>query len=581
MNPAIVLGSKEGSAAKICRLLEFFGVPSHVHKVESWNQLLSYPADGEKLKLFGSTRMILRFLEQIESKPERKQFWGTRIHSVFVYNDGLAESVAALVKILVPGRKSAVQHTPPTEFSVSELPEFCGPMSGVTCASRGAREGVCVVKSELAENIISLPEGAVFANLQHHNVPIYLSTTDVIDIDAELAARDFDIRDHFLSATPVVMYVKWAFAESCFNPPETNACLIIDDPPLKPRYGFVDFERLNDLMRCHNFSCSLAFIPWNWRRSDSRVVSLFKKNPDRLSLSVHGCDHTRSEFGIQNGDLLRWKVLCAAQRMTRHEFRTGLRHDPVMVFPQGVFSTTAMQALKGSEFIGVVNSEVISADPGNSPIKIADFWNVGLMNYDSFPIFTRRDPWQGVENFAFDIMLGKPCIAVVHHNDCHDNCRHVVDFIDRLNRLNARLVWRDLGTVVRRSFRQRKLSSNATQIEMFGKEILLENTSSDPKYFCVRKHESSLDQIQEIRAGVKSVAWTNAPDGVSFRIRLKPRQSEIVHIVYRAFPITGMTTENPFAGTDPIYWMKATFRRYLCELRDNYVMGKTFSHSHV
>jgi hypothetical protein len=311
------------------------------------------------------------------------------------------------------------------------------------------------------------------------------------------------------------------------------------------------------------------------------VVRLFKKNPARLSLSVHGCDHTRREFGTQNGDLLRWKVLCAAQRMKRHDFKTGLHHDPVMVFPQGVFSRTAIHALKGSDFIGVVNSEVISSDAENCPIKISDFWSIGLMNYDSFPIFTRRDPWQGVENFAFDILLGKPCIAVVHHNDCHDDCRHVVEFIDRLNRLNARLEWRDLGAVVRRSFRLRKLSFNAAEVEMFGKEMILENAGGETKYFCVRKRESSPDQIQEIRAGFKSVQWTHAPDGISFRITLKPRQSQTVRVVFREFSANGIANENSFAGADVAYWMKATFRRYLCEIRDNYVMGKTFSHSHL
>jgi hypothetical protein len=252
-----------------------------------------------------------------------------------------------------------------------------------------------------------------------------------------------------------------------------------------------------------------------------------------------------------------------------------------MVFPQGVFSKSAMLALKGSEFIGVVNSEVISADSERCPIKIRDYWSVGLMNYDNFPIFTRRDPWQGVENFAFDILLGKPCIAVVHHNDCHDDCRHVVEFIDKLNRLNAHLAWGDLGTVVRRSFRQRKLSSNAVEVEMFGKEILLENTGDETKYFCVRKRESAPGQIEAIRAGIKSVDWTNAPDGISFRIKLKPGHSQIVRIAYRDLSANGIGPENSFAGTDVVYWAKATVRRYLCEIRDNYVMGKTFSHSHL
>ncbi|HXC34633.1 MAG TPA: hypothetical protein VNV43_02095 [Candidatus Acidoferrales bacterium] len=583
MNGAIVISETgESTAARnIRRLLEFFGVSARVQDPAQCRKLiLSDSDDGKNFKLFGSAANVLQLLRDMKD-AKGQSVWSRRVHSIFVCNDGAPEMADALIKQIAKDEKAEVQRSTSTEIRVNGSREFCGVMSGLGCSIRGASGGTYVLKSESMEEIVSSTDGAVFAKLLHDNVPIFFSTAGVIYIDSELGARDFNIRDHFLPATPIVMYIKWAFAETCFQPAETGACLIIDDPPLKPRYGFVEFERLSEMTERHHFTGSLAFIPWNWRRSDSRVVRLFKKNSGRLSLSVHGCDHTRGEFGTKNGELLRWKVLCAAQRMKRHDFKTGLRHDPVMVFPQGIFSKTAMQALKGSEFIGVVNSEVISADPKACPIKISDFWSVGLMNYESFPIFTRRDPWQGVENFAFDILLGKPCIAVVHHNDCHDNCRHVVEFIDSLNRLNIHLEWRDLGTVVRRSFRQRKLSSNAAEIEMFGKEILLENPGEETKYFCVRKRESSPEQIKEVRSEIKSIEWTHTPDGISFGITLKPHERQIIQILFHEFSADAVAGENSFAGADVIYWMKTTFRRYLCEIRDNYVMGKTFSHSHV
>jgi hypothetical protein len=584
MNGAIVLTGHgdEALAQAICRLLEFFGVSAQVKDAAGYlKQMVADPDNGTKVKLFGSATNVLQLLADMETGHDQA-LWSQRVHSVFVCNNGPVEVAASLLKRIANAKKVEIRPSMDREFRVSsDLNQFCGVMSGVACSSHDTKSGVYVLKTEMAENIVTCSDGPVFAKWLLHDVPIYFSTAGVINIDSDLGARDFDIREHFLSATPVVMYIKWAFADTCFQPAESSACLIIDDPPLKPRYGFVDFQYLNDSMWHHHFTCSLAFIPWNWRRSDSRVVRLFKKNSERLSLSVHGCDHTRGEFGIQNGEQLRWKVLCASQRMKRHDFRTGLRHDPVMVFPQGIFSRTAMHALKESEFIGVVNSEVISADPEPCPIKISDFWSIALMNYDNFPIFTRRDPWQGLENFAFDTLLGKPCIAVVHHNDCHDDCRHVLEFIDGLNRLNACLQWRDLGTLVRRSFRQRRLSPNAVEIEMFGKEALLENPAGETKYFSVHKRESSPEHIEEIRAGIKPVDWTNAPDGVSFRVKLKAGQRQIVRIVFREISTNGFAGENSFAGAGAAYWIKATCRRYLCELRDNYLMGKTFSHSHV
>ena len=49
--------------------------------------------------------------------------------------------------------------------------------------------------------------------------------------------------------------------------------------------------------------------------------------------------------------------------MNRHEAITGISHDPVMVFPQGIFSEAAMSALKRTDLIASVNNDIISADP--------------------------------------------------------------------------------------------------------------------------------------------------------------------------------------------------------------------------
>ena len=58
----------------------------------------------------------------------------------------------------------------------------------------------------------------------------------------------------------------------------------------------------------------------------------------------------------------------------------------------------------------------INVDPVPSLLKIEAYWEVASMKHSSFPIFTRRYPMQGVENFAFDILLGKPCLGGIHHH---------------------------------------------------------------------------------------------------------------------------------------------------------------------
>ena len=211
--------------------------------------------------------------------------------------------------------------------------------------------------------LIAGEDKAAFLKVSCNGLPVFLSSERLIDIDAELTTFNFDIRDHFFSAVPFVSYIRWAFPSSSWHAPEASASLIIDDPLLKPTHGFVDFHELLSLMKRHNFSTNVAFIPWNWRRSAPEVVRLFRENPEHFSLSVHGCDHTRAEFGSSSQQRLYWKAQQALERMNRHQSITGICHDPVMVFPQGIFSEAAMNALKRTDLIASVNNDIISADP--------------------------------------------------------------------------------------------------------------------------------------------------------------------------------------------------------------------------
>ena len=399
------------------------------------------------------------------------------IHSVFVYGgDDLAGLQGLLRKLTADDRAAvvAVEGTNKT-FVVADMVDFCGPMSGLRItAADPPSVRVFVFRGQRAEasDVISLDRDAVLLKVRYEGITVFLfAGTNIIDIDAELSTGIFDIRDHFLAALPIVLYIKWAFSGTCWSAPETNACFIIDDPLLKPNYGFIDFRELLSLMRSHRFSTNIAFIPWNYRRSDPTVAEMFTKNRDYYSISVHGCDHTKGEFGNRDKGYLSTKLRLALQRMSAHESRTGIRHDRVMVFPQGVFSEAAMGVLKHTELIASVNNDTISSDPDPRAIKISDVWDVAIMAYSSFPLFTRRYPWEGIENFAFDSLLGKPCIAVIHHDFCRDHYAHLLGFIEKVNGLRCELIWRTLGEVVQRSCRQREISADVVEVDMYRNRV--------------------------------------------------------------------------------------------------------------
>jgi hypothetical protein len=318
-------------------------------------------------------------------------------------------------------------------------------------------------------------------------------------------------------------------------------------------------------MKRHNFGTNIAFIPWNWRRSAPEVVRLFRENPDRFSLSVHGCDHTRAEFGGSDRERLYWKTQQALERMNRHESITGLRHDRVMVFPQGIFSEAAMSAFKHTDIIAAVNNDVVCADPHRCAITISDVWDVAVMRYSNFPIFTRRYPWEGIENFAFDALLGKPVIIIIHHDYCSDHCRRLVDFVDRLNALKCRLTWRSLGDVVRQSYRQRQLSPGVVEVEMYATQLRLENHSHQRKRYLIRRRESEPSSIREIRAGSRNVPWSSTDGMVVFEIERNPGEKAMISMGFHELSGSGRYADSLS------YRTKAMLRRCLCEVRDNYI----------
>jgi hypothetical protein len=237
-----------------------------------------------------------------------------------------------------------------------------------------------------------------------------------------------------------------------------------------------------------------------------------------------------------------------------------------MVFPQGVFCESALGVLKQARFTAAVNTEVLSADPAPAKIRISDVWDVAVMNYGSFPIFTRRYPAQGVENFAFDILLGKPCLVVIHHDFCRDRGAHLVEFITRLNALNCQLSWQSLGEVVRRSCRQRELSPDTVQTEMYGSELRVENHSSRPKRFCIKRRESDPSGVQQIQNGSRPVAWNSSNGHLNFEIDVDPGEGATINIWFHNHFEKARSPENMR------YRLKTMLRRYLSEARDDYVM---------
>jgi hypothetical protein len=188
------------------------------------------------------------------------------------------------------------------------------------------------------------------------------------------------------------------------------------------------------------------------------------------------------------------------------------------------------------------------------------------MSYASFPVYTRRYPAQGIENLAFDLLLGKPCLIVVHHDFFANGYASLAEFINKLNALKISLTWRSLGEVVRRGYRKRELRSDCLEVEMYGSELLIENRSKQIVSYRVRRREKEAYAVESIYAGSGRVRWNSDGDYIEFTVDVAPGASMLLKLHFK--PVN-----------DVVHWrhdlghsLKIVARRYLSEVRDNYLM---------
>jgi hypothetical protein len=571
---AIILheGSPGSRELRLGRILDFFGVPCKAVEVSKLRDI-----DGSRLEyaVFGSIRAVAAALNPCQGANSPV----LAPAAFYAYSDDERSLCISALKALFRDADLSLQEAPAGGLSVSVsdgLVDLAGPMAGLKLSLRLRSEDAVLTGApaggeSMFATVVSAGDAPVFLRFQHPVAPVFFCTSShMVDIEQPVGQRFYDIKDHFCSAVPLVMFIRFMFPEVAWRPQELGACLIIDDPLLKPRYGFCNFEKLRDLMRGHGFTTNIAFIPWNWRRTSPAAGKLFGNEPGLFSVSIHGCDHTAGEFGATSPEVLDSRAHLARSRMRNHEARTSIQHDSIMVFPQGVFSSICPEVLKRNGFLAAVNTEIVPVDSENARTRIRDVWDVAIMTYGSFPIFTRRYAFHGLENFAFDLLLGKPCLIVAHHDFFKDGGAALIELIERIGSLNCRLSWRPLGQVIRKACRRRTNGAGAEEIEMYGNELLVDNPSDQAIEVRIRKRKSQDDLASEILCDENPVMWATEGEYFVFGERISPRSAKRFRVVYQEQAHAGKVHRSLR------FELAVAVRRILSEVRDDYLSRSRF-----
>lgn len=422
-----------------------------------------------------------------------------------------------------------------------------------------SNDGHCV------RSLISIAGRPMMASLKSNQCTIWLlAGADIVDIDAE--AGDAPLLEYFSRFLPHAMALRAIFGEESWRPYEQHASVIIDDPLLRNNYGFLNFESLLGLMKEHNFHTTIAFIPYNYRRSATKIARLFRDNADRFSLCFHGNDHMDAEFASDDTVKLNTMLLIAEQRMNTHKRITGVSCDRVMVFPQGKFSVPAMTVLKSRNFLAAVNTV---PKPRNSDARLtfAEIAQPAVLRYGNFPLFLRKNCLRTQnEDIAFNCFFGRPVLIVEHHDILRDP-QTLADAATRINKVAPAIRWSNLATAVSESTLSRRTPDGIHHIRAYSGTLRVHNDSAVVKRCSVEwnwsdKQESLNDHVLE--DGIPSTNYIVDGSGTQVMVDLPPDSSRAVSVTHR----------NPYGSLKSVgipQNARAFLRRRLSEVRDNYL----------
>jgi hypothetical protein len=433
--------------------------------------------------------------------------------------------------------------------------------------SRQTRESIPVFElrdaTPVPEVIVAANDRPMFVRIDRGPCQVFLLAGPPLpDLDEPLS-RDHELKGHYDRLIPVLIFLRHCFKESCWHGPEPTARLIIDDPLLTERYGFLDYGVLLKSMHRSNYGTSIAFIPWNYWRTSRRGSARVLSESSNLSICIHGCDHTNKEFEAQDPALLGRRAGLAMQRMECQRKRIGAGFEQVMVFPQGRFSTAAIPALRANNYLAAVNTTCFPTNSGLDDLKVGDFLRPAVTRYNGFPIFQRRYP-RRLFDFAFDLFLGRPALLVEHHEYFSNGCSTLEDFVTELQKLEPALSWPTLDAQLVRSCLRRSLSNGSVEVQLFTRRFQLDNREQGSGLFLLSKHEPDSAAIQRVLVDGTSMPFSFEGDFLKLEVQVdNPGQVLNIEIVDRGQP------PKQASGFGIIHNTGVLLRRGLSEFRDN------------
>jgi len=365
--------------------------------------------------------------------------------------------------------------------------------------------------------------------------------------------------DDWIRLLPILHFLR---ETSGWEHPPLRACFMFDDPNLRWKsYGFVRYAPLARHAHEHNYHASFATVPLDGWHVHRGTAALFQKNQNRLSLLIHGNNHTTNELArVQTAANQQALAAQALRRIERLEQASGLEVSRVMAAPHGACTHDMATALlrTGFEAACISRGSIMHHNPGTAwPLAAglypAEFLGAGL------PVIPRLRLQSGCElNMILAAFLGQPVIPVGHHDDLAGGLDLLAELAGQLNSIGE-VQWMNMKAIARSNFCTRR-EGKVLHVRMYSRKILLK-VPQDVNQLCV--HRPWLNN----GASEGLTLRTSAGDLASFpSYHQEPIAiGSCAEIEVRAVPADAIDPCSVSLSRTPLW---AVARRQLCESRD-------------
>jgi hypothetical protein len=277
----------------------------------------------------------------------------------------------------------------------------------------------------------------------------------------------------FMGLLPLLHFLRQVVRGIDWEGPSPRACFVFDDPNLHWRsYGFLNYRVLAAHAVRHNYCVSVATIPLDAWWVNAGVAATLRSCSPRISVLIHGNNHTAHEMLSQRNAVDRLALAAQAmRRMERLTRRHGISFLKIMEAPHGAIAADMLPHLLALGYEAalctpelLVQHNAGTAWPAAFGMDRSDMLGGGL---PVIPRIRMSSDWRNEVLLA--AFLRQPIIVAGHHHDAANRMEFLEELADAVNRIEG-VVWSDLPEILRTNYRQR-IEGDVLLVKMYARRV--------------------------------------------------------------------------------------------------------------